>query len=216
MLIYGDIVGVNKDTDEVLIKARMDSVYTIDRQMIRHAEIRLNDGRTISADQRRKIYATLGDISAYTGYTVEELKDHFKARLLAQTGDRWFSLSNVDMTTANQYLESLINFCLEWQIPTLDTLLDRAPDTSRYLYACLVYKRCCICGGRAELHHWQAVGMGRNRKEICHAGMEAVSLCRTHHTEAHQMGKVEFENRYHVYGIKLDQELCETWKLKSA
>ncbi|MDQ4679658.1 putative HNHc nuclease, partial [Stenotrophomonas maltophilia group sp. RNC7] len=37
------------------------------------AELRLDDGRTISADQRKKIYATIKDISLHTGHMPEEL-----------------------------------------------------------------------------------------------------------------------------------------------
>ena len=32
------------------------------------AELKLDDGRTISADQRKKIYATIRDISDHTGH----------------------------------------------------------------------------------------------------------------------------------------------------
>ncbi|MFN6652302.1 putative HNHc nuclease, partial [Enterococcus gallinarum] len=32
------------------------------------------------------------------------------------------------------------------------------------------------------------------------------ALCRTHHTEKHQMGITEFKNKYHVIGIKLNKD----------
>ena len=35
----------------------------------------VDDGRSITPAQRRKAYATLGDISNYTGYTVEAAKE---------------------------------------------------------------------------------------------------------------------------------------------
>ena len=40
--------------------------------------LQIVDGRTLSLDQRRKIYATLRDISLYTGYTPEETKEVMK------------------------------------------------------------------------------------------------------------------------------------------
>lgn len=38
------------------------------KKCIHNAEIRLDDGRHISAAQRKKIYATIRDIADYTGY----------------------------------------------------------------------------------------------------------------------------------------------------
>ena len=46
----------------------------VDRELIQkqinRVEIRLNDGRTITADQRRKAYATLRDITAVTNPSI--------------------------------------------------------------------------------------------------------------------------------------------------
>lgn len=190
--------------------------YLVEKRQITEAEVRLDDGRTISADQRKKIYATLRDVSTYTGHTTEYLKDFFKAEYVAETGGDWFSLSNVDMTTANTFLELLIEHCIRWDIPCRGNMIERSPDVSRYLYACLIHKKCALCGGKAELHHVDAVGAGRNRKEILHLGMRALPLCRNHHIEIHNIGRDTFCEKYHVYGIKIDEELCGIWKLKAA
>ena len=42
---------------------------------VMHGEIRVDDGRRISSDQRKKIYALCRDISDYTGHDVEDLKE---------------------------------------------------------------------------------------------------------------------------------------------
>lgn len=44
------------------------------KKRIRSAELRFDDGRTITAEQRKKAYATIRDISDYTGYLPEEQK----------------------------------------------------------------------------------------------------------------------------------------------
>lgn len=193
-----------------------EDTYILEKRQITEAEVRLDDGRTISADQRKKIYATLRDVSLYTGHATEYLKDFFKAEYVAETGGDWFSLSNVDMTTANTFLELLIEHCIRWDIPCQGNMIERSPDVSRYLYACLIHKKCALCGGKAELHHVDAVGAGRNRKEILHLGMRALPLCRNHHIEIHNIGRDTFCEKYHVYGIKLDDGLCGIWKLKAA
>jgi hypothetical protein len=99
-------------------------------------------------------------------------------------------------------------------IPCYDTLLNRTDDIGGYLYLCLKHKKCAICGGKADLHHFDAVGMGRNRKEIIHEGMRCLPLCRKHHCECHNIGQLSFNKQYHIYGIKLDRFLCEKLKLK--
>lgn len=187
----------------------------LQRQDIRFCEIRLIDGRSISPDQRRKIYATLRDISDWTGYTPEETKAILKYDYIASEGVPYFSLSDVDMTTANGFLSHLIDFCIRHEVPTYDTpLLDRAPDVYRYLYSCLANKRCCITGRPAELHHVDAVGAGRDREEIIHLGMRVLPLTREMHTKAHQIGRESFCTQYHVFGIELDADLCKIWGVK--
>jgi len=204
----------NYDGKALTIVAPLEDDYYIVKQNITECEIRLDDGRTISSDQRKKIYATMNDIAKFTGYLPEQVKAIWKYDFIAKTGCNYFSLSDVGMTTAREFLEYLIEFCIEQDIPTKDTLLDRSPDVARYLYCCLANKKCAICGKKAELHHVDTVGMGRNRKEICHKGMHALPLCRLHHTEFHNIGKDEFFKKYHVFGIKLDDDLCRIWRLK--
>ena len=133
---------------------------------------------------------------------------------IERTGVPYFSLSNTDMTTAREFLQFLIEFCIEQDIPLAENPIDRAPDISRYIYCCLMFKRCCISGKKAELHHVDAVGMGRDRKEIVHLGYRVLPLSRAYHTEAHTIGQKSFDEKYKVYGIKLDKRLCEIWNVK--
>lgn len=171
-------------------------------------EIRLDDGRTISADQRKKIFATIRDISLWSGHDPEYLRTFLTWDFLTKQGGEWFSLSDVDMTTARQYLTYLIEFCFTHSVPTRDTLLDRTDDIDRYLYLCLEHRKCAVCNAQADIHHVTRIGMGRDRKQLIHSGMEAIALCREHHTYAHTDEKGLFE-KYHIYGIKLDDYLCK-------
>lgn len=212
MIIQGYLSKI--DGKNLTIIAPLDDDYQIIKQNITECEIRLDDGRIISADQRKKIYATMRDIANYTGYLPEQVKAIAKYDFIARTGSDYFSLSDTDMSTAREFLEYLIEFCIENDIPTLDRLLDRSPDVARYLYCCLVNKKCAICGKKADLHHVDHVGAGRNRKEILHKGMRAEPLCRIHHNECHNIGQQTFNEKYHVFGIKLDDYLCRALRLK--
>ena len=84
------------------------------------------------------------------------------------------------------------------------------------MYACLINKKCAVCGRRSDLHHIDAVGVGRDRHDIVHEGMEVIPLCREHHNEIHTLGDKQFLEKYHFDGgIKLDKTLCRIYKLKS-
>lgn len=214
MIITGKIIKSNEE--RILISAPFPN-YLLEKRHINEVEVIITDGRHINAAQRKHIYATIRDISLYTGHTTEELKSIFKADYIAKTGESWFSLSNVDMTTASNFLQHLIDFCLVWGIPTLDKYLDRSPDIARYLYMCLATRTCVLCGKRADVHHSgeDRVGMGRNRHKISHLGLLAAALCRVHHTEIHTKPEKEFFNKYHIWPIKLDEYLCKQLRLKT-
>ena len=189
-------------------------VMSLLHKNVSKCEVMFDDGRRISADQRKKIYATLRDISQWSGYDPEYAKEIMKYEYISRTGVPYFSLRDTDMTTAREFLQFLIEFCVEQEIPTKDNLIDRSPDISRYIYCCLVFKKCCISGKKAELHHVDAVGRGRDRDKIIHLGYRVMPLSRAYHTEAHTVGQKSFDEKYKVYGIKLDKRLCEIWNVK--
>lgn len=197
---------------KILIEAEYGYIDEIIRKDIKEAEIRLKDGREISREQQKKIYAMLNDISLYTGYTPQETKELMKFSFISKYGGNDFSLSNVDMTTASKFIEYIIEFILIHDIPTKVSLLEQAEDIRKYIYMCLVYKKCCISGKRAELHHVDTVGMGRNRNEITHIGMKALPLSRKYHIEVHSTGQKAFEAKYHVFGVKIDEVIASKYK----
>jgi hypothetical protein len=210
------ITGTITDYDgkRLIISAPFSDVDFLLNRRVAECEVLLSDGRHITPLQRRYVYAILRDIGAYTGHEVEYLKDYFKADCIARTGGEWFSMSDCSMTQANEMIDVLIEFCVEWGIPTKDSLIRMAPEIGRYLYICLLNKKCAICGRKAELHHENRIGAGRNRNKIVHLGLKAEALCRAHHREVDQIGQITFNEKYKVFGIPLDERLCKVWRLK--
>jgi hypothetical protein len=200
------------DGQILTIVAEFSDLYIMERWDPKECEIRLIDSRAINADQRKKAHALMRDISLYSGHTPEEIKEIMKFDFISRTGCPEFSLSDVDMSTAREFITHLINFCLEWGVPCRDSLLEMTDDIGKYLYLCLYHKKCCICGRKAEIHHVDHVGMGNNRKEICHVGYRVQALCRRHHNEAH-LGQKTFDRKYYVYGIKIDEILAKRLNL---
>ena len=94
--------------------------------------------------------------------------------------------------------------------------MDYVDDIQDYVYACLMNKKCPVCGKKADLHHLDVIGMGRNRDEIIHEGLEVIPLCRDHHMEIHSIGKTEFFKKYHFdAGIIADKTICRLYGLKA-
>ena len=100
-------------------------------------------------------------------------------------------------------------------MPLKYSLLNYVDDIDNYVYMCLIHKKCCICGKKAELHHVDSVGMGNDRTEVQHEGRNALSLCREHHTEIHAIGINSFLEKYHINGgIPIDKTIMKIYKLK--
>lgn len=179
-----------------------------------NVEIRIDDGRTISSDQRKKIFAIIRDISLWSGHEPEYLRSYLTWDFCMKAECDYFSLSDVSMTVAKEFINYLITFCFDFNVPTKDTLLNQTDDIGKYLYLCLEHRKCAICNRPAEVHHVDRIGIGRDREKIVHIGLKAVALCREHHDEAHKREKDLFKENY-IYGIKLDKYLCERLNLNT-
>lgn len=212
MIATGVIQGIKNGIATVLVP--LENEYTIEQQEITECEVRFDDGRTITAEQRKKAYALINDIAEWSGHLQHPLKEWFKIDYMAKTGCEYFSLGTCDVSTAREYISLLIDFCFDHNVPTRDTLLNRTDDIGKYLYMCLVHRKCAVCNKPADIHHVEGsrVGMGFNRRNINHYGRYAIALCREHHNEAHQSEKVFF-TKHHIYGIELDDYLLKKLNL---
>lgn len=220
-VVKGRIVDIDERTGVVTIKAKYEDMFTMIKRQYRECNVQMIDSRHLSDKQRRACYALIREISNYTGMGVDPTKEWTKIRFLAEdlevTADKIFSLSNAPMSLICAYQRFLINFILDWDIPTKFPLIEMVDDVGSYIYSCLVNKKCCICGKPADLHHTDRIGAGSDREDVIHEGMRALPLCRIHHTEAHTIGDEDFEKKYHIpaKGIPLDKSLCRIYRLKA-
>ncbi|WP_278474870.1 putative HNHc nuclease [Turicibacter sanguinis] len=169
-------------------------------------DLLLNDCRMISRQQQKKIYAMIGDISDYTGHQVEFLKSYLKCEYIKMYGGEWFSLGYVDMTTAKKFIEFILYICFEWEVPLKLNTVDLTRDVNNYLYLCLKYRKCAVCGCHADIHHHEnLVGMGMDRAKHNHIDSRFIALCRVHHNECHNIGHKTFEDKYKIIAIKLNE-----------
>lgn len=211
--MVGKIISYDSENRVLTLQIDEDVLRDILKKHCRCAEVRLDDGRRISAKQRKKIYATISDISIWSGHTPEFLKELFKFNFCGSKDIETFSLSDVDMTTARDFITYLIEFCFEYSVPLSDAAIDRTDDIGKYLYLCIEYRKCAVCGDHADIHHIDRIGMGNDRTEVHHLGRKAIALCRKHHNECHN-NENEFLHKYHLFGIELDEYLCKKLKLR--
>ena len=199
----GRVAGyeIRGDTTEVRIIIPEDLGGLLKSKKVIQAGVSLEDGRHITPIQRKKIYATLRDISFYTGYTPDEAKQWMKYFYVARTGCSYFSLSDCSVDTARRFINVLIDYCLEEGVPIMDRLTERTDDINHMLIKCITNKKCAICGRKGEIHHWDAIGMGNDRKKYDDSLNRKICLCRMHHSIAHSQGNKRFSENYHVYGI---------------
>jgi hypothetical protein len=215
-IIKGRITDWMED-GTVVIRATLPSLDIALKRQYSEVQIGMDDGRRISPEQRRKIYSMIREIADWMGDYPESVKRFFKMDFVLnrmQAMERkMFSLSTVDMTTAREFIEFLIEFIISHDVPCREPLWRLQDDSGKYVYSCLVNKKCCVCGQAAQLHHCDRVGMGNNRDKVQHIGREALPLCGEHHSEIHNAPEAEFYERYHLRPVKIDNDIARKYNL---
>lgn len=176
--------------------------------------MKLDDGITISAKQRKLVYALFKDISLYTGYEVDELKELLKIEFMLDRDRDYFSLSNVDMNIAREFIEYILEFMFLWDVPINPKVVVLAREVNNFLYLCLVHRKCAVCGCKADIHHHEnLVGIGMDRARHNHEDSKYIALCRVHHNECHNLGHKTFENKYKLTAIKLNERTIKELRI---
>jgi hypothetical protein len=156
-------------------------------------EIRFDDGRSITAEQRKKVFAILKDISLYTGYEAEYLRDLLTLAFCLEINIGHFSLSDCSLEVAREFISWLLEFCIEQEIPLSKQAIEYTDDISAYLYSCIKRHACCVCGSPATVYK-----IGREELKI--------SLCSKHFDEVSLRGMKKFNEIYKVYALKINEK----------
>ena len=173
------------------------------------AFIRMIDERNITFAQNGMIHGLFNDIALHTGYPPAFTKDLLKAMFAAVKGIEEFSMSGyqVSQVFAGEFIEYILEFCFQNEIPFKYQDYHMASDITRVLFLYVKYRQCFVCGAKqSDIHHaTNLVGMGNNRKTHNHLDSRFMCLCRTHHNEVHNLGLKEFMNKYHLIPIKVNE-----------
>lgn len=184
--------------------------------------VQWHDSRLRSNEQIRKAFALMAEIGAHVGESDREVYEEqrmlFSMKMIDDLNGMMFHLSSATVSEASAFINFLVELIIEHGIETHEPLYKMCEDIRRYVYASLVNKKCAVCGRKADIHHCEgsAVGMGRNRNEMIHVGLELMPLCREHHQECHNIGQKVFNEKYHLVGIIADEMICRKVGLKYA
>ena len=217
-LLQGAVTNYDEKSGEVTITLTVDQALFL-RENPHSALVRLYDSRKITDDQRRMAYALINEIADWAGEEPEVVKKQmkltFKVRKYREMLDE-LSLSDCEQSTASEFIRFLIEVVVEYGVPTRRPLTELCEDIEHAIYACLLQKKCIVCGRKAELHHVDQIGMGGDRTEVEHIGRRCLPLCRDHHDEYHRIGATAFADRYHVvYTVRIDDKIAKVYKLRS-
>ena len=157
----------------------------------------------LSDNQRALIYALIKDYAVNLGYSDDEAKKQLKEMFCEENELPDFSLSDCRMETATLFIDYLVETLLNAGIVT-KTIKKSYDDVNVFGLKMLNHKLCAVCGHPGEIHHIDAIGMGRDRDNVDDSGYLKISLCREHHSECHNSGWLTFSKKYHFenYEVK--------------
>jgi hypothetical protein len=218
-IVSGQIVGIDPSGITVHIPYSNWERFAV--RQVSEVRVELPDARARSAEQLRKAWAIMGDMAAFISGDKRNAADDvyrplsadFAQRAQETLQRRLFHLSEASVTEARDFSSFLLDTCIEYEIPLSRPAAELTDDIQHYVYSCTVNRKCAVCGQRADLHHVDHVGMGRNRHEIDHEGMRALPLCRVHHTEYHTIGGTAFGEKYHIVPVALDKRLAQKYNI---
>ncbi|HAA4891979.1 TPA_asm: hypothetical protein GEV19_02950 [Listeria monocytogenes] len=172
-----------------------------------------------SLEQNRMIHALIRDIVKHTFNNFERenprsfrndceiVKKTMKQLFAAESYlPKDFSTSNLTVQQARDFISCILEFCFQFDIPLSRAGSEMTDDLNRYLFLCIKYRKCAVTGRRGEIHHINAIGMGRDRKHYDHTQSLLICLSREMHVLAHKIGWEAFKNKYHIDGIKLNAD----------
>ena len=195
---------ITKDTKKELEKRIKKYVVTVEPVEIR------------TQAQNALIHVFLDQYAFELGSTLVETKRDLKLLFAETYGIKNFSTSECDIKTANLFISFIINHALSHDINlyvynkhdrTFKNILEIDEVTNRYVIACLKSKKCVICNSDADLEHWDNVNQIGGYKYDDGLKGRFISLCRKHHNEKHNTSREEFEKKYHIKGIYLNEKL---------
>ena len=199
----GDILGVKLldelDTQEFEKNAHNGRFFAYLEPLIKD---------TTTDEQRKHWFALINDISEYTGEDSWKIILKMKyLYMMTYDTKKEPSLARNKMKRSEtaKLLQLVIDYCISNDIPLRKNYLPLMEQ--KQLFAMTMKRICWITHKpNAELCHFGAVGMGRNRNTYDHTQSKFMTLSHELHMEQHRIGERSFCEKYNVEPIGLSAE----------
>ena len=191
--------------------------------------IKIIPQNTITDEQMKLLYVLFKQYGEEIGYTMIEMKELLKEMFCFNQEISEFSLSPykknpLSKEQATEFIQFIIEQAIENGVNlyikdtkqgTVKHIRQIVPDIRRYVIKCLKTKICAVCGNYhdpdnnhfIELDHWDNVNQIGGYEFDDGLQTRFISLCHKHHLEKHNIGRESFENKYHLEGIYLNEQL---------
>ncbi|WEG74391.1 putative HNHc nuclease [Vagococcus intermedius] len=177
------------------------------------------DPESITALQRRKIYAMFKDINEYWCDPLELVKEYLKTHFCFETGRQTFSLSSCSQETAMFFIDWLVSYCFKHGLDFDMKDIHLTMDVNKVMFLCAAERRCFVSARQRtvaalEIHHVNAIGKEK-RSKADHRGRYYMILEKKYHDELHFIGYTKFIAKYHCGPIKLTDDQIIKYGLMS-
>ncbi len=196
------------------LQTKMSDSLLLDSGESLEVDVNIVDKRHITQNQRKFIFLLCKDLSDYTGENKELIratvqKSYEDTKKICHT-----SLMDYSETEASELIDCIIEFGIRIGCPNVARCLENGYTFSeKQTYSMILSRTCCICGrAGADIHHYDQIGTKGNREKISHIGLRVLPLCRYHHTLFHNIGKLEWDKKFHTTPCKVDEKI--EWFIK--
>lgn len=122
------------------------------------------------------------------------------------------ALNLMNQSAMNKLIKYTFDLMVEYKVAFRKEIVElfKQQDMKEYIYICLKYQRCCVCGNEgAEIHHVDHVTKVGGYKNDDGTKLRIMPLCRKCHSNAHSIGENKFYLENDVQGILFSQEEIE-------
>lgn len=192
---------------------------------LQNSEINVIKVDRLSLDQMKLIFVLCKEYGELRGYETEEMRELLQNEFCDSREIEYFSISPYkknacSMETATEFIQFIIEHSIKYGYNLIihegkginmksKSVREVCPDIRRYVIACLLDKRCALCGKKTEvdLNHWDSVNTIGGYEHDDGLKTRFISLCREHHTLFHNTEKEVFAKKWHLEGVWLSVNL---------
>lgn len=208
----GQLSQVSQDGMDIMVHLKQpfnaSLAYTLSGGVTPTIALKVADNRIISPEQRAKAWILINEIAKWQGdrNNSPDVEQSMKQLAMSEHAEitEHFSLSDCSVTVARLFIETLLTFCFENDVPFASKVWDAISNDYFAQKKCLEHRECVICRRHAQYAHVETVGMGMSRKKIDHSKHRFMALCAVHHSEQHTIGINTFIAKYHIKPISLN------------